>query len=295
MGRELQPLATIFLRLIKSIVAPLLFGTLVYGIAGTGDIKAMGRIGIKAMVYFEVVTTVALFLGLGVVNLIQPGVGVTPSAAAKAGAPAAAAPGLTQILEHTFPASIVDAMAKNEVLQVVVFCFLFGAACAAIGEKARPVVQFAASLAEVMFKYTRYVMYVAPFGVAGAMAYTVSTNGAAVLFSLGKLVLTAFGAQALFVAGVLLPIADTDTHPGQTLLPCRAGTVRHRVLDRIERIGAAPRAREHGALRRPETYRGVCASDRIQLQPGRHDVIPVDGFGIHRASGGRTPAHSASS
>ena len=205
-GRELQPLATIFLRLIKSIVAPLLFGTLVYGIAGTGDIKAMGRIGLKAIVYFETVTTIALFLGLGAVNLVQPGAGVTAPIAAKGAAPVAAAPGLAQILEHTFPASIIDAMAKNEVLQVVVFCFLFGAACAAIGEKARPVVQFAASLAEVMFKYTRYVMYFAPFGVAGAMAYTVSTNGAKVLFSLGKLVATTFAAQAFFVAGVLLPI-----------------------------------------------------------------------------------------
>jgi proton glutamate symport protein len=205
-GRELQPLATIFLRLIKSIVAPLLFGTLVYGIAGTGDLKAMGRIGLKAIVYFEVVTTIALFLGLGAVNLAQPGAGVTAPIAAKGAAPVAAAPGLTQILEHTFPASIIEAMAKNEVLQVVVFCFLFGAACAAIGEKARPVVQFAASLAEVMFKYTRYVMYFAPFGVAGAMAYTVSTNGTKVLFSLGKLVATTFSAQALFVAGVLLPI-----------------------------------------------------------------------------------------
>ncbi len=207
-GRELQVLANIFLRLIKSIVAPLLFGTLVYGIAGTGDVKAMGRIGLKAIIYFEILTTIALFLGLAVVNLTQPGVGLAVPITAKVGAaPTAASPTITSILEHTFPASIIDAMAKNEVLQVVVFCFLFGAACATLGEQARPVVLFAESLAEVMFKYTGYVMYLAPLGVAGAMAATVAQNGPAVLVQLGKLVLTTFGAQALFVVGVLLPTA----------------------------------------------------------------------------------------
>lgn len=210
-GKELQIFATIFLRLIKSIVAPLLFGTLVYGIAGTGDVKAMGRIGLKAIVYFEILTTIALFLGLAIVNLTKPGIGLSAPAPAAAhgspAAPAAAPPSLVAILEHTFPSSIIDSMARNEVLQVVVFCFLFGAACAAIGERARPVVEFAESLAEVMFKYTRYIMYMAPLGVAGAMAATVATNGPTVLVQLGKLVLTTYGAQVLFVAGVLLPTA----------------------------------------------------------------------------------------
>lgn len=212
LGRQLQILANIFLRLIKSIVAPLLFGTLVYGIAGTGDVKAMGRIGLKAIIYFEILTTLALFLGLAVVNVVKPGVGIAApvtAAAAKTAAPVvpAASPSLTSILEHTFPSSIIDAMAKNEVLQVVVFCFLFGAACAALGEKARPVVEFAESLGHVMFRYTKFVMYFAPFGVAGAMAATVSQNGPAVLLQLGKLVLATYGAQVLFVAGILLPTA----------------------------------------------------------------------------------------
>ncbi len=215
-GKSLQIFATIFLRLIKSIVAPLLFGTLVYGIAGTGDVKAMGRIGLKSIIYFEILTTLALFLGLAVVNFTRPGVGLDapkPAATATAAvAPAAPAqhsstPTLTSVLEHTFPSSIIDSMARNEVLQVVVFCFLFGAACAAIGDKARPVVEFAESLAEVMFKYTRYVMYVAPLGVAGAMAATVASNGPSVLVQLGKLVLATFGAQILFVVAVLLPTA----------------------------------------------------------------------------------------
>ncbi len=207
-GREMQVFANIFLRLIKSIVAPLLFGTLVYGIAGTGDIKAMGRIGLKAIIYFEILTTIALFLGLAVVNISKPGVGLAaPVSTAPKTATPATSPTLTSILEHTFPASIADAMAKNEVLQVVVFCFLFGAACATLGEAAQPVVRFAQSLAEVMFRYTRYVMYMAPLGVAGAMAATVAQNGPAVLVQLGKLVLATFAAQILFVVGVLLPTA----------------------------------------------------------------------------------------
>jgi proton glutamate symport protein len=208
-GGKLGPLANIFLRLIKSIVAPLIFGTLVYGIAGAGDIKAMGRIGLKAIVYFEILTTIALFLGLAAVNLVKPGLGVKQNvAAAPVNAPApASSPGFGAILEHTFPASVIDAMARNEVLQIVVFSFIFGAACATVGEKARPVVQFAASLSEVMFRYTKYVMYFAPVGVAGAMAVTVAENGTDVLVRLGKLVITTYAAQILFVVAVLLPTA----------------------------------------------------------------------------------------
>jgi proton glutamate symport protein len=191
--------STIFLRLIKSIIAPLLLGTLVYGVAGTGSIKQMGRIGLKAIVYFELVTTVALFLGLGAVNLVRPGEGMKlQQSAAEAAAPAQP-PKLETILEHVFPTSIVDAMARGDVLQVVVFSFLFGAACAGIGVKARPVVDFAESLAEVMFRYTNYVMYLAPLGVAAALAVTVGSKGFGVLFGLGKLIATMYVSLLLFV------------------------------------------------------------------------------------------------
>jgi proton glutamate symport protein len=199
---KLAPVSSIFLRLIKSIIAPLLFGTLVVGIAGAGSVKTMGRIGLKAAVYFEIVTTIALFLGLAAVNLAKPGVGmglVSGGAAAETAKPA----GLAAILEHTFPASIIDAMAKGEVLQIVVFCFLFGAACAAIGEKARPVVEFAGSVAEVMFRYTKYVMYLAPFGVGAAIAVAVGSKGIGSLAYLGKLILTMYAALAVFVVVVL--------------------------------------------------------------------------------------------
>lgn len=206
-AREMAVLGAIFLRLIKSIIAPLLFGTLVVGIAGTGSVKTMGRIGGKAILYFEIVTTVALFVGLGAVNLVKPGVGVQLHKGAPTPGLAQASTSLTQILEHTFPTSIIDAMARGEVLQIVVFTFLFGMACAVIGARARPVVAFCESLSEVMFKYTHYVMYFAPFGVFGAMAATVGEKGLGVLVNLGKLVLTLYGAELFFVVFVFGAVA----------------------------------------------------------------------------------------
>ena len=196
---SLTPVSTIFLRLIKSIIAPLLFGTLVYGIAGAGNIRQMGRIGLKAIIYFEIVTTAALMLGLGIVNLVRPGAGMSLEKTAAEGAVAGTPASLSSVLEHVFPASVIDAMARGDVLQVVVFSLLFGAACGAIGVKAQPVVAFAQSLAEVMFRYTRYVMYLAPFGVAAAIGATVGRKGFGILLGLGKLVVTMYAAQLLFI------------------------------------------------------------------------------------------------
>jgi len=199
---KLAILGTIFLRLIKCIIAPLLFGTLVSGIAGAGSVKTMGRIGGKAIIYFEIVTTIALFVGLAAVNLVQPGVGVQ----LQKGAPppvTQTSVGLAQILEHVVPTSIIDAMANGEVLQIVVFTFIFGAACAAIGTRARPVVAFCEALAEVMFRFTNYVMLFAPIGVFGAMAATIGEHGIRVLLSLGKLVATLWGAEIFFVVVIL--------------------------------------------------------------------------------------------
>ena len=194
--------ASIFLRLIRSIIAPLIFATLVSGMAGGGDLKRMGRIGVKALVYFEAVTTCALFLGLGAVNLVRPGVGV-PIAPSTEGALPKDQSVVANLLERTFPISIFDAMARNDVLEIVVFAFLFGAACAALGAKAAPVVSFLSSLADVMFLYTRYVMLLAPLGVGAALAVTVASKGAGVLFGLGRLIVTMYAAQALFVLLVL--------------------------------------------------------------------------------------------
>ena len=201
-AKEFGLLGTIFLRLIKSIIAPLLFATLVVGIAGTGSIKTMGRIGGKAILYFEIVTTLALFIGLGAANLVHPGTGVALQAGANPGVATAGAT-LQTTAEHTFPTSIIDAMARGEVLQIVVFSFIFGAACAAIPGKSRAVVDFCQALSDVMFRYTNYVMLFAPLGVFGAMAATIGDKGLGVLLNLGKLVLTLYATQIFFVVVVL--------------------------------------------------------------------------------------------
>jgi proton glutamate symport protein len=203
-AKNLTPISNIFLRLIKSIVGPLLFGTLVYGIASAGELRTMGRIAAKSLVYFEVVTTLALLIGLLIVNTVRPGAGMSITGNT---APAISAKpvSFSQVLEHSVPQNIFEALAQNDVLEMVVFFFLFGAACAAIGKKAQPVVNFAASVAEVMFRYTKYVMYVAPFGVGAAIAVTIGSKGIGVLFGLGKLVAALYLALVIFIALVLVP------------------------------------------------------------------------------------------
>ena len=200
-AKELSPVSRVFLNLIKSIIAPLVFATLVYGIAGTGSAKAMGRIGGKAILYFEVVTTIALFIGLAAVNIVKPGVGV--NLPVEKATLAANKVTLSGMLDHTFPTSIIDAMAKGEVLQIVVFAFIFGTACISIGPKAKTVVDWCKSLSDIMFEYTKYIMYFAPFGVGAAMAVTIGSKGIGVLFNLGQLIATLFVSLVIFVVVVL--------------------------------------------------------------------------------------------
>jgi proton glutamate symport protein len=211
-GADIRPLADAFLRMIKMIVGPLLFSTLVVGIAGTGDLKAMGRIGAKALIYFEVATTFALVLGLGLVNLLRPGAGV----AAQAGnvtelqAMAARQQSAWDIVLHLFPTSLFDALARNDVLQVVVFGTFFGVALAASGQRGRPVTDVLDSVAQVMFKVTGYVMWFAPIGVMAAIAATVGSKGLGILLTLGKLIGAMYLGYVLFlllVAGTALLIA----------------------------------------------------------------------------------------
>jgi proton glutamate symport protein len=204
-ARQLGPVSRVFSQLIRSIIAPLIFATLVVGIAGGGDMKRMGRIGGKAILYFEIVTTLALFLGLAAVNLVRPGAGISIHASAAEAAIPQTEATFGSAIEHIFPSSIIDAMARNDALQIVVFAFLFGAACAAVGAKAEPVVKFCASLAEVMFRYTRYVMCLAPLGVGAALAVVVGTKGVDVLFGLGKLIATMYVSSVLCVVFVLGP------------------------------------------------------------------------------------------
>jgi proton glutamate symport protein len=211
-GADIRPLADAFLRMIKMIVGPLLFSTLVVGIAGTGDLKAMGRIGFKAIVYFEIATTFALVLGLGLVNLLRPGAGVAAEAGSVTELQAMAARQQTawDIVLHLFPTSLFDALARNDVLQVVVFGTFFGVALAASGERGRPVVDVLDSVAQVMFKVTGYVMWFAPIGVMGAIAATVGSKGLGILITLGKLIGAMYLGYVLFlliVAGGALLIA----------------------------------------------------------------------------------------
>ena len=200
-----KPFADLFLRLIKMIIAPLLFATLVAGIAGAGHFKQVGRMGLRAIIYFEVVTTLALVIGLLAVNIIKPGVGV-PLPAATATDLATAAQTWDQLLLHIVPTSIFDAMARGDVLQIVVFSMLFAIALGMVGEKGRPVIQFCESLAETMFKFTNIVMKYAPIGVATAIAYTVGHGGFRVLVGLAWLIATLYIALAVFVLCVLVPV-----------------------------------------------------------------------------------------
>ena len=206
----LKPVSNVFLRMIKSIIAPLIFGTLVVGIAGHGDdMKRVGRLALKSIIYFEVVTTLALAIGLLAVNLIRPGEGVALTASAEAGKELAHnTQTATGFLEHLVPTSFFDAAARNEVLQVVFFAVIFAVALSKVQGRSKEIVLAGCEgLADVMFKFTMIVMRFAPFGIGAAIAVTVGTSGLGVLLNLGKLILTLYGALIVFFLLVLLPIA----------------------------------------------------------------------------------------
>jgi proton glutamate symport protein len=206
---HLRVFSDIFLRLIKTIVAPLIFATLVMGIAGHGDLKSMGRMGIKSIIYFEVLTTLALVIGLVAINLSKAGVGLVVPAATTAETLAKVAPThWDDFLLHVFPENIAKSVAEGQILQVAVFAVLFGIALAGLSQSKRaPVLHLCESLSEVMFKFTNIVMYYAPIGVGAAMAFTVGNMGLGVLVNLGKLLLTFYGALIAFAVLVLLPVA----------------------------------------------------------------------------------------
>jgi len=205
-SEAIRPFAQLFIRMIQMIIAPLLFATLVAGIAGAGHFKDVGRMGLRAIVYFEVVTTLALLIGLFTVNVMKPGVGLVlppPS-----GTPPITAHPQTwqEIILHIVPTSVFDAMARGDVLQIVIFSMLFAIGLSMLGERGRPIVQWSEVLAETMFKVTHIIMLYAPIGVGAAIAYTVGRSGLGVLWNLGYLVLTLYVALTIFVAVVLVPV-----------------------------------------------------------------------------------------
>jgi proton glutamate symport protein len=212
-GNAVYFLRDIFINLIKSIIAPLVFSTIVVGIAGAGALKKVGRMGVKALVYFEIVTTAALFIGLAVVNFMKPGVGVTLAATNTdviktigQSHPKT----LVETIVHAFPSSVVESMVRGDVLQIVAFSVLFALAVSAVGEKGKPIVRAMESLSQIMFKFTNYVMMFAPIGVGAAMAHTIGTQGLGVLVNLGKLILSLYLALIIFVVlafGIVIFIA----------------------------------------------------------------------------------------
>jgi proton glutamate symport protein len=206
-----KAVSSVFLRMIKSLIVPLLFSTLVVGIAGHGDdMKKVGRLAFRSILYFEIVTTIALFLGLGAVNLVKPGVGVnlTGASADKATALAQTKITFVGVIEHMVPQSFFEAATHNEVLQIVFFAILFAVGLSRVQGKSKQVMlDFCESLSQVMFKFTGLVMAFAPFGIGAAIAVTVGQSGLGVLKSLALLVGTLYGTLAVFVLCVLLPIA----------------------------------------------------------------------------------------
>lgn len=208
-AKHLSFISTIFLHLIKCIVVPLIFSTLVGGIAGhADDLKSVGRLALKSLIYFELLTTAALFIGLGMVNLLHPGSGIHLNASAELGHQLAQSKvTFAGVIDHITPQSFFDAAARDDVLQVVIFAIIFGVALAKVQEKSRrPMLDFCGSLSEVMFKFTGIVMGIAPFGVGAAVAATIGQNGFGVMLGLGGLVLSLYGALLVFVVVVFIPV-----------------------------------------------------------------------------------------
>jgi proton glutamate symport protein len=201
-------LSKIFIRLIKTIIAPLLFGTLVLGIAGHSDLKQVGRMGWKSLVYFEIVTTIALFIGVAAINISKAGVGIKLPPVSDTESLSPLKQTWQEVVLHIFPENIAKAVSEGQVLQIVIFSIIFGIGLAMVKEKQRTnMLGFVESLAEVMFKFTQVIMYMAPFAVGAAIAYTVSHMGLEILVNLFKLLMTLYVALLVFIFAVLLPIA----------------------------------------------------------------------------------------
>jgi len=249
---NLRVLSQIFLNLIRTIIAPLLFSTLVIGIAGHPNLRQVGRMGIKALIYFEVVTTLALLIGLAAINISRAGVGVTaPPGPAATQTPTTPVPqSATEIILHVFPENIAKSVAEGQVLQIVVFSILFGIALAMVPQPSRQVMLgFCESLSETMFKFTNIVMLFAPIGVGAAIAYTVGHMGLGILVNLFTLLATLYGALFVFVGAVLFPIALMTRVPVRTFVKAVAEPVSiafattsseaalPRAMEEMERLG----------------------------------------------------------
>jgi aerobic C4-dicarboxylate transport protein len=254
-GRALKPVGDTFVNLVRMVIAPIIFLTIVAGVAHTSDLKRVGRVGLKAFVYFEVVTTFALAIGLAVVNLVRPGDGIDASRVSASDLSRLAVQGkelrFVDFVTHIVPSSVVGAFAEGDILQVVFFALLFGVALASLGRTGRPVTRMLERLMEVFFRIVSIVMVLAPIGAFGAMAYTIGNFGVASLLTLGRLMACVYATMALFVFVVLNLIARLwgfsllrllgyikdeilivlGTSSSEAVLP--------RMLDKLERLGCA--------------------------------------------------------
>ena len=206
-AKQLKPLGDVFIRMIKMIVVPLIFSSLIMGIAGTGDFKKLGRLGGKAILWFEIATTLALFIALFAVNIAEPGVGVNLAATSGAtdivNKAASKQMDHVQMLVNIIPTNIIDAMARGDMLQIIFFSCLFAIAAASMGKEGKQIVDLSKSVTHIMFQVTHYVMYISPIGIFGAIAYTVGAFGLEMLIPLLKLVLTLYAALIVFLVLVL--------------------------------------------------------------------------------------------
>ena len=221
---KMQPVADAFLKMVKMIIAPLIFATLVVGIAGHGDVKHLGKIGLKAIIYFEIITTFALFLGLIMANVFKPGVdfNIDLSNVSMAAVQKMQTVHLDHSLSHIIldmiPTSVFKAMAEGNLLQIVVFAIFFALAICAVGQKARPVLDFLHSTCDIMFKFTEYVMFFAPLGVFGAISATIGQNGIGILSSYAKLIVITYASLILFAIGVLFIACKIVNIPFKSLI-----------------------------------------------------------------------------
>ncbi len=221
---KMQPLADVFLRMIKMIIAPLIFATLTVGIAGHGDVKNLGKIGLKTIIYFEVATTLALIIGIVMANVLKPGVGFSVEVSSSSMAvvhkmqEVSAHPSIVHMLIDSVPESFFRAMAEGNLLQIVVFSIFFALAVCAVGPKARPVLDFLQSTCDIMFKFTQYVMMFAPMGVFGAISATIGRNGIGILWGYGKLIAITYLSLAVFVVLVLVIVCKIIKVPFRGVL-----------------------------------------------------------------------------
>jgi proton glutamate symport protein len=207
LGNELNVLSKIFIKLIKSIIAPLLFGTLIVGIAGHSNIKQVGRLGWKSLLYFEVVTTVALVIGLIAINISKAGVGIVNTGIKEEIPQTIKQQGWKDLVLHVFPENFIKAISEGQVLQIVVFCLFFAISMLFVSKETRkPFITFAESLSSIMFKFTDIIMYFAPFAVGGAIAYTISNLGIDIMKNLIQLLLTLYLSLIAFVLLVFVPM-----------------------------------------------------------------------------------------